>query len=197
VPSRTAMIVRRNLIHILGIFAIFTSIYISKMFTIAMISWLVLVYVMHLLFKHHPKLTTLSISKFIDKFSHERFTRRLDFGPIFFGVGLILPLLFFPENIAYASIMILVLGDGFCAMTVLLERWYKRLKLYREATIEGTIIGGLAGFVGAVFFVSPIIALLGAIVGIVIEVFSQTIDDNLLIPVFTGFFMSIMKSVLP
>jgi len=196
VPTKEAMIIRRNLIHALGILTIFTSIYISKQFTIAIVLWLVLIYIVHLLFKHHPKLTTLTVSKFIDKFSHERFTRRLDFGPIFFGVGLVLPLIFFPESIAFAAIMILCLGDSFCALTVIFERWYKRLKLYREATVEGTIIGGLAGFFGAVFFVSPFIALLGAIVGIVIEVFSQTIDDNLLIPVFSGFFMWIVKSVL-
>lgn len=185
-------IVRRNLVHILAASIVLPSIFISKTLVIAILLWLCFAYVIHLIFKHHPKLTTLKISKYIDHFSYDSLKKRVDLGPLFFGIGLALPLIFFPDPISYAAIMVLCFGDGFSAMSVLLR---KRIHLYKDTTVEGTLMGVVAAFVGASLFVAPIIALFGAIVGMLAEVSSHTVDDNLVIPVFSGFFMWLVMSL--
>ena len=46
--------------------------------------------------------------------------------------------------------------------------------------------GGFFAFLGGLFFVSPIMALVGAIIAMTVEVLPLPVNDNVLVPVITG-----------
>ena len=107
-------------------------------------------------------------------------------GAIFYILGAFLVVLIFPKDIAMASIMILALGDSVSRLVGpfgYLKHPFSSIKF-----LEGVIAGTIAGFLGALFFVSWLPALIGSSVSMLIEgidlrIKKFRIDDNLLIPI--------------
>ena len=188
-------IIRRNFVHILSAAIIPIAIMFGDLFAIGVSSLLAGFYALYLLFKHHPKLKTWkSVDKIIDKFSYYRYSGKVDLGPLFLWLGVIITLLFFSNGVkfpnpAYAGIMILAFGDGFAALSVLIEN---RRVLRHGKSLEGSIMCFVAGWLGASLFVPMKIAFVGALVGTFLESYARTIDDNILIPVFSAFVMSVL-----
>ncbi|MHA1712256.1 MAG: HAD-IB family phosphatase, partial [Candidatus Freyarchaeota archaeon] len=88
--------------------------------------------------------------------------------PIFFALGIIFSLVFLPQPEGYASIAILTLGDGFATLSGrLLGR--SMLPFNKGKSLEGFIFGLLFSFLGASFFVGPMKALIGSVIGMVVE----------------------------
>ena len=188
-------VIKRNIIHVLSVLFIPFAVIFSDRVAVLVLSSFLLFYILYLVFKLHPKLPTWKkIEKYIDQFSYTRFTGKVDYGFIFLGLGIILTTVFFSTgelypNPAYAGIIILAFVDGFSAMTVLLKN---RKFISKTSSLEGSIVGLITAFVGALLFVPYTIALVGAAIGSVIETFFPTIDDNLIIPIFSAFVMSLM-----
>lgn len=123
-------------------------------------------------------------------------------GPVFFILGSLLVLKLFPFDAALAAILILSLGDS---VSHLFGHYYgripnpfnhKSLKLF-----EGTLMGAGAGFLGALFFVSPseaFLASLGAMLAEAMEfdLNQQHIDDNLVIPLVAGTIILLLRTSL-
>lgn len=110
-------------------------------------------------------------------------------GPIFFVLGSIIVVYFFPLKIALASIIILTLGDALSHIfgKLLSRRTYKYLK-----SVEGTIAGVAFSFFGALLFVNVFAAFFGSLLSITLETLKiDFIDDNLLVPVTAALIMSI------
>lgn len=109
----------------------------------------------------------------------------------FFGSLLVLLLFGSSMNVVCASIIILALGDSF---STLIGKRYGRHKIFYspDKSVEGSIGGFIPAFIGAGIFVSPEVALLGALVGMAVESLSLKIDDNITIPVISGFFMFLL-----
>jgi len=107
-------------------------------------------------------------------------------GPIFFMIGSIIVLIFFPLKIALASMVILSIGDGLSHIfgKLLSRRKYKYFK-----SAEGTIAGIIFSFFGAFIFVSFIPALVGTLVSLLVENLKLNIDDNLYIPLIAALVM--------
>jgi dolichol kinase len=105
--------------------------------------------------------------------------------PISFAMGITLSLLIFPTYIAYASIAVLTLGDGFACI---FGKIFGKTPLFfnRKKNLEGTICGFTCAFLGATLFVSPLKALVAAAVGMLAECLPLPIDDNLVIPLSAG-----------
>jgi len=105
--------------------------------------------------------------------------------PIFFAIGIILSLLIFPTYIAYTSIAVLTLGDGFASI---FGKIFGKNPLFfnRKKKFEGTICGFTCAFLGSILFVSPLKALVGAAVGMLAECLPLPIDDNLVTPLSAG-----------
>lgn len=126
----------------------------------------------------------------MDKF--ERLEYRYKFpgkGPIFFMIGSIIVVYFFPLKTALASIIILSLGDGLSHIfgKLLSRANYKHLK-----SIEGTLIAMVFSFFGAMIFVSAFAAFLGAISSLLLENLKiPFIDDNLFVPIVAALVISI------
>lgn len=107
-------------------------------------------------------------------------------GLVFYLAGAFLVVAFFPRDIALASIMVLALGDS---VSHIFGSKFGRIyhPLTNKKFLEGMIAGIIAGFLGALFFVSWHEALIAALFamfaeGIEIKVGAEEVDDNLVVP---------------
>jgi dolichol kinase len=111
--------------------------------------------------------------------------------PIFLAIGIILVLLLFPTNIAYASIAILAIGDPVAAYVGRrFGHWHVGSKSW-----EGFAAGTCAAYVPTLLVVSPIVGAVGSIVGMVLELVG-ILDDNLTIPLGSGAAMLLATALL-
>jgi dolichol kinase len=134
------------------------------------------------------------ISWFLDKF--ERKQVRPGKGAITYFIGVLLALKLFPLDIALASILILAIGDGISSLV----GPFGKLKtgLSDKKLFEGTLAGALAGALGALFFVSPIEAFVGAFLAMIFEAMEirlnqQILNDNVIVPLTAGTTMLLLR----
>jgi dolichol kinase len=105
--------------------------------------------------------------------------------PIFYAMGIIVPLMIFPEPISYVSIIVLTLGDGFAG--IFGEAFGKRrIPFNKTKNFEGTASGFFFAFMGSLLFVDPLRALIASAVGMFTEVLPLPVNDNLTIPLASG-----------
>ena len=129
----------------------------------------------------HQFLRTFDREKDLEKFPGK--------GAIFYVLGAFISVLVFPKEIALASIMILALGDS--VSRLIGPYGYLKHHFHNEKFFEGVIAGAIAGFLGALYFISWLPALIASSVsmlieGIDLEIKNFKIDDNLMIPVVAG-----------
>ena len=109
--------------------------------------------------------------------------------PLYFGLGILLTLLLFPIPASSAAIAIFALGDS--AASLFGGRISKKPFLFnKDKTFEGSLAGFFFAYLAALFFVSPIIATFGAAVAMIFEYLPLPINDNLVVPISTGFILS-------
>ncbi len=134
------------------------------------------------------------ISKIVDSTEREEVIEEFPGrGALGFFFGSLAVLLLFGARIevACAAIIILALGDSFSTLT---GKRFGRHKIFYnpDKSVEGSIGGLVPAFIGAMVFVSPETALLGAFTGMAVESLPLKIDDNITIPVVSGFFMYLL-----
>jgi dolichol kinase len=112
--------------------------------------------------------------------------------PIYLALGIILTLIVYPSVIAYASICIGAIGDPVAAIV---GSTYGSRRIIRRKTIEGFLAGLGASFLAASLLVSPFLALIGAIGGMLMELLDVP-DDNLTMPIVAGALMILLTLVL-
>ena len=105
--------------------------------------------------------------------------------PIFFAFGIAVSLLVFAAPICYAAIAVLTLGDG-GAHLFGMKFGKHPLPTNKGKSVEGTIAGFVCAFLGALFFLNPLMALIAAAVGMLIEGLPNPLNDNLLLPLVSG-----------
>lgn len=130
-------------------------------------------------------------------------------GTILLVCGIILCLVLFPKEIVYASIAIVGFGDSVATVSGVTIGRHK-LPYSEQKSIEGTLVGITAAFLASLFFVTPIQAFVGSVGGMLLEsvVDLQTIrelnsqatfrfflNDNFLVPIFSGLLMFIIGFV--
>jgi len=123
-------------------------------------------------------------------------------GMLFLFIGSLLALELFDRNIALAAIMILALGDSLSH--VFGARFGKIKNIFNgdgRKLWEGTIVGAVAGFLGAWLFVPfswAFVASFGAMIAEVVKIDlnDTTLDDNLVVPLVAGVIMVLMKTYL-
>ena len=116
---------------------------------------------------------------------------QLVLAPVYFAVGILFTLLLFPSPANYASIAIFALGDSAAS---LFGSSFSRnpLPFNKDKSLEGSSAGFLFAFLAGSIFVSPLIALAGAAVAMIVEYLPLPINDNLLIPVCTGLTLTLL-----
>src|SRR3989344_2504564 len=119
-------------------------------------------------------------------------------GSITYLIGIVLALSLFEKDIALAAILIMVIGD---AVGPLVGMHFAKTKhiLNQKKLVEGTIAGVIAATIAAWVFVNFFEALLGSIVGMVVETIEfkyfkkSFLDDNITIPVVSGFIIYLLS----
>ncbi len=105
--------------------------------------------------------------------------------PIFHAIGIALTLLIFPSRIGYAAIAVLTLGDS--SASIIGKKFGRtRIPFNRGKSVEGSTFGLVFAFLGALLFIDPVTAIVGATAGLLIETLPLPLDDNLLIPLAAG-----------
>ena len=112
--------------------------------------------------------------------------------PIHFALGIAISLLIFPAPICYVAITILTLGDGF-AHIFGMKFGRIRLPFNKGKNLEGTIFGFLFALLGAMIFVDPVRALIGAAIGMLLEALPLPINDNLTMPLASGLILTLIS----
>ncbi len=111
--------------------------------------------------------------------------------PVYFALGILVTLLFFPAPASSAAIAIFALGDSTASI---FGRYFSKtpLPFNKDKSLEGSAAGFLFAFLAGSVFISPLLALAGAAVAMLIEYLPLPINDNLLIPVFTGLTLTLL-----
>ncbi len=111
--------------------------------------------------------------------------------PLYFAIGILITLVIFPAPVNGASIAIFTLGDSTASLFGgLISK--KPLPFNKGKTIEGSLAGFFFAFLAGAFFVSPVLALIGAAVAMAIESLPLPINDNIAIPLCTGLALMLM-----
>ncbi|MBI5679302.1 MAG: phosphatidate cytidylyltransferase [Methanobacterium sp.] len=113
-------------------------------------------------------------------------------GFVYFFVGIIITIYLFKFNIAIANAAIIILLFGDSASTIFGKMFGKtHLPFNERKTYVGTLAFFVVGFVGALTQLPLLPALFGALCGAITEAYSP-IDDNIPIPIVSGFAMSLV-----
>jgi len=188
VLSKTDFI--RETIHISGALIPFVCVYLDHYLIFLLILLVTLLYTASEFARikgaHAPLFSTVTRRAALKPELYEFVT-----APILFALGIMGPLIFFPVPINYASIMILALGDG--AATLFGKKFGRTVFPFNKGKrVEGSIFGFLFAFLGARLFVSPVKALVGATVGMLVESLPAPVSDNLAVPIVSGLIMTII-----
>ncbi len=117
-------------------------------------------------------------------------------GAILLIVGITLAITFFPQDIALAAIAVLSIGDAVSR----LGQFFGKIHFpwNRHKQLESTFLGFLGSAIFASFFVTRTEAAVASAAGMLFESFplnarGRTIDDNLVVPVVSGFAIIILR----
>ncbi|MDD3501624.1 MAG: diacylglycerol/polyprenol kinase family protein [Candidatus Cloacimonadales bacterium] len=110
-------------------------------------------------------------------------------GASFLLTSAIFCIAFYPPDIAFLSLCFVSIGDIFAALIGI--SFGKRKFTFAKKSLEGSIACFVSTFTLALFYIHPIIAFLGSLGATVAEAVNLPIDDNVRIPVFSGFVMII------
>jgi len=121
------------------------------------------------------------ITKFTLKMSRDDERTHFIAQPACLAVGVILSLLIFPRNIAYASVAIVAAGDPVASYVGVR---FGRTHILRK-TLEGFAAGLIISFAVASLWVYPSLALVGSVTSMLLEL-SGILDDNFTMPIGAG-----------
>jgi dolichol kinase len=171
----------RKSVHIMSLSIVFIYYYLGKEFTLNFLT-LVLCFVLLIDFFRVEKELKIPIvwklyrSKEKDKLS----------GTSYFLIGSIIAISIFSKEVASAAILMTTFGDSAAALVGISygKRWIKNLP---DRAWEGVISEFFVNLViGYLFLSNWIVALTMALVATIIETLIYKLDDNLIIPLFSG-----------
>ena len=115
--------------------------------------------------------------------------------PLYFALGILLTLILCLFSVisfsaSGAAIAMFALGDS--TASIFGGIWGKRLPFNKGKTLDGALAVFFFAFLAGTFFVSPLYALAGAAFAMTIEALPLPINDNIVIPVLTGLFLTLI-----
>lgn len=111
--------------------------------------------------------------------------------PIIFAMSIVLTLLIFPIPVNYVAIASLTLGDG-CASIFGRKFGKTAIPFNKQKSMEGTIVGLFAAFLGTLIFTDPLRGVVAAGIGMTVEVIPSPINDNISIPIISGMILMLL-----
>ena len=182
----------RENIHIAGFLVAWFTMYLrlNEFWVAFVISMVTLTYIIselsRMLGVDIPIVSTVTWKAALQPEIHEFVT-----APIFFAFGIMLALLLLPAPISYASIAVFAYGDGFA--TIFGKTFGRHTFPYNKGKrIEGTVFGFVFALFGALVFVDPLRAVVGAATAMIVETLPAPINDNLTMPLLAGLAMFLL-----
>ncbi|NWG08979.1 MAG: hypothetical protein HXX80_01485 [Nitrososphaerales archaeon] len=184
----------RLFIHLSGFFIPFAATMIGIPYTFLIIAIVTILYTISEYLRVRdrglPVIRTITLLA-----SKDREVSRFVSAPVYFSSGIMISLIVFGSSIGFAAIGIVALGDGFAGLFGRLMG-HNYLPFNRKKTLEGSLFCFLFSWLGAYPFVSPSIAILGALIGSVVESVPLPIDDDLTMPIASGLTMQIVSLIV-
>jgi dolichol kinase len=181
---------RRALIHACAILVPLAVQITSRSVTVAVLCAIAAIYTLAEMTRLRGRYVPF-LSKFTLSMSRSNERDHFVTAPVLLTAGIILVLLLFPRNIAYASIVIVGAGDPIAAYV---GGRYGRRYVGRKSW-EGYVAGSCSAFVLTLVLVSPIIGIIGSVVGMSLELIGGS-EDNLIIPIGSGLVMALAAALL-
>ncbi|MFO7783428.1 MAG: diacylglycerol/polyprenol kinase family protein [Thermodesulfobacteriota bacterium] len=104
---------------------------------------------------------------------------------VYFTIGAMFVFLFFPFDIASVSLLMTTFGDAFAA---LIGVRFGRHKIYKEKSLEGSLAEFFVNLLIASIILNDFYVIFSmALTATAVEIFLTKIDDNLGIPLLSGF----------
>ena len=122
--------------------------------------------------------------------AHQSELRGFAAAPLYFAFGILFTLLVFPHPASYAAIAMFCLGDSVASLFGGLIS--TSLPFNKGKTWEGSLAGFFFAFLAGTFFVSPLLAFIGAAIAMTVEVLPLPVNDNVLVPVITGAVLTLL-----
>lgn len=187
----------RKILHIMiGIAAILLIVY--EIITPLIIFILLAIFTLFSLFSLKYKIPLANF--FLSNFETRNKNQLPGRGFLFSILGTLLSLQLFDYDIALASIIILTFSDP---TSYLIGKYLGKTRHFLDSrkNIEGNIAGFVISSAFALFFVSPVLAIAGALAAmlfeaLIIEIQKIELDDNLIIPLAAGTTMFLMRMFL-
>jgi HAD superfamily phosphoserine phosphatase-like hydrolase len=175
----------RETIHIGGFSTALASAYLINRYTVALLILLITaVYIasetLRLLGRSMPVISTITL-----KMTRKAEVQEFVSSPIFYALGIVIPLMVFPEPVGYAAITVLTLGDGFASVCGL-KFGRTKIPFNKNKRLEGSACGLAFAFLGSLLFINPVKALAASAVGMFTEALPLPINDNLAVPFAAG-----------
>jgi dolichol kinase len=180
---------RRKSIHLFGLIVPIIYCFVEKPTAIISVGILVLIALsVELLKTFCPPFRSLFFQIFTPLLrSHER--RGGITGATYYLIGAFLCVLIFDKTLAIVCLCFLILGDMAAALIGI--QW-GRTKLFAKKSLEGSLACFIVCILVALVKYHPMIALIGASVATLVELFPTGIDDNLTMPIVSGLVMQLM-----
>ncbi len=112
-------------------------------------------------------------------------------GATYLMISAVLCIGFFPKEIAVVSLAFLAIGDTLAALVGI--PFGKRKILNTSKSLEGSLACFAGCFVFGLFFLHPVVAMIGAFTATIAEFSWIPIDDNIKIPIASGLVMSFVN----
>jgi len=110
---------------------------------------------------------------------------RKPYGTIYFLLSTIICLAVFDFRIALAALLMTVFGDMTAA---LIGKWYGKTLIFKNKTLTGGIVELVINLIlGFIILRNFYIILAMAFTATIVETFVDELDDNLVVPLFSGF----------
>lgn len=112
--------------------------------------------------------------------------------PLYFAGGILFTLAVFPHPASYAAVAMFCLGDSTASLFG--GSISTSLPFNKGKTWEGSLAGVFFAFLAGMFFLPsrPLLAFIGAVIAMTVEVLPLPVNDNVLIPVITGAVLTLL-----
>jgi len=194
-PSREFVFeLMRKSVHLVSIFIVL----IYEFFGKDAILWVLMLFLVTVLILEYFRLEKGMKIPFFYMMYREHEADRLG-GHIYFALGSIAVISLFNKEIAYAADLMTTFGDMAAA---LIGKFYGKRRIFREVFKNDKSLEGSASefitdlVVGLVITGNPIVSLVMAFSATLTETAVNKIDDNLVVPIFSGFFGQITLVLL-
>ena len=177
-------------IHLSGFFIPFITIIIGLFYTFLIITIVTILYCVSEYLRIRKSHGLPIVRKITLLASKDGETSKFILAPVYFALGILITLAIFKSSVGFASIEIVALGDSSARIFgKLIGR--TRLPFNKMKTLEGSIFCFIFSWLGASLFLPSSIAVLGALIGSIVESLPLPIDDDLTMPIASGLTMQI------